>query len=66
MKILVLGAGRMGHGAVFDLVHNSPDVEVVTVADFHLVPHVIAGLVVPHAVPASGLSRRLCQVLDRE
>ena len=33
MKILVLGAGRMGHGAVFDLVHNSPDVEQVTVAD---------------------------------
>lgn len=36
MKILVLGAGRMGHGAVFDLIHNSPDVEAVTVADFHL------------------------------
>ena len=36
MKILVLGAGRMGHGAVYDLVHNSPDVESVTVADFHL------------------------------
>ncbi len=26
----------MGYGAVYDLVHNSPDVEVVTVADFHL------------------------------
>jgi lysine 6-dehydrogenase len=36
MRILVLGAGRMGHGAVFDLVHNSPDVERVTVADFDL------------------------------
>jgi lysine 6-dehydrogenase len=36
MKILVLGAGRMGHGAVYDLVHNSPDVEGVTVADFDL------------------------------
>lgn len=36
MKILVLGAGRMGHGAVYDLIHNSPDVEAVTVADFHL------------------------------
>jgi len=36
MKILVLGAGRMGHGAVFDLVNNSPDVTAVTVADFHL------------------------------
>ena len=36
MKILVLGAGRMGHGAVFDLIHNSPGVESVTVADFDL------------------------------
>jgi lysine 6-dehydrogenase len=36
MKILVLGAGRMGHGAVYDLVHNSPQVESVTVADFDL------------------------------
>ncbi|MBP9664046.1 MAG: saccharopine dehydrogenase NADP-binding domain-containing protein [Pyrinomonadaceae bacterium] len=34
MKILVLGAGRMGHGAVFDLIHNSPDVKQVTVADY--------------------------------
>jgi lysine 6-dehydrogenase len=34
MKILVLGAGRMGLGAVFDLAHNSPEVEAVTVADF--------------------------------
>ncbi len=33
MKILVLGAGRMGHGAVFDLAHNSSEVEAVTVAD---------------------------------
>lgn len=33
MKILVLGAGRMGFGAVYDLAHNSPDVESVTVAD---------------------------------
>lgn len=36
MKILVLGAGRMGHGAVYDLVHNSPSVEAATVADFDL------------------------------
>ncbi len=36
MKILVLGAGRMGHGAAFDLVHNSTDVDAVTVADFDL------------------------------
>lgn len=34
MKILVLGAGRMGYGAAYDLVHNSPNVESVTVADF--------------------------------
>lgn len=34
MKILVLGAGRMGHGAVFDLIHNSPEVSAVTVADY--------------------------------
>jgi lysine 6-dehydrogenase len=34
MRILVLGAGRMGHGAVYDLVHNSSQVESVTVADF--------------------------------
>jgi lysine 6-dehydrogenase len=36
MKILVLGAGRMGHGAVYDLVHNSTGVESVTVADFDI------------------------------
>jgi lysine 6-dehydrogenase len=33
MKILVLGAGRMGLGAAFDLAHNSEEVESVTVAD---------------------------------
>jgi lysine 6-dehydrogenase len=33
MKILVLGAGRMGLGAAYDLAHNSPGVELVTVAD---------------------------------
>jgi len=32
MNILVLGAGRMGYGAVYDLVRQ-PDVERVTVAD---------------------------------
>lgn len=36
MKILVLGAGRMGHGAVFDLIHNSPGVDRVTLADYDL------------------------------
>jgi len=33
MKILVLGAGRMGYGAAYDLIHNSPDVTSVTIAD---------------------------------
>lgn len=33
MKILVLGAGKMGRGAVHDLAHNSPDVKNITVAD---------------------------------
>lgn len=32
MKILVLGAGRMGYGAAYDLIHNS-GVEAVTIAD---------------------------------
>ncbi len=33
MRILVLGAGRMGLGAAYDLAHNAKDVESVTVAD---------------------------------
>ncbi|MGB8509798.1 MAG: saccharopine dehydrogenase NADP-binding domain-containing protein, partial [Pyrinomonadaceae bacterium] len=33
MKILVLGAGRMGLGAAYDLAHNSAGIEAVTVAD---------------------------------
>ncbi|MDQ1523732.1 MAG: hypothetical protein QOE47_1656 [Pyrinomonadaceae bacterium] len=33
MKILVIGAGRMGLGAAYDLAHNSPEVAAVTVAD---------------------------------
>jgi len=33
MKILVLGAGRMGLGAAYDLAHNSEGVEAVTIAD---------------------------------
>ncbi|HEX6182620.1 MAG TPA: saccharopine dehydrogenase C-terminal domain-containing protein [Pyrinomonadaceae bacterium] len=33
MKILILGAGRMGLGAAYDLAHNSEGVERVTVAD---------------------------------
>ncbi|HEY0547175.1 MAG TPA: saccharopine dehydrogenase C-terminal domain-containing protein [Pyrinomonadaceae bacterium] len=35
MKILILGAGRMGLGAAYDLAHNS-DAEAVTVADLDL------------------------------
>ena len=35
MKILVLGSGRMGLGAAYDLAHNS-DVEVITLADIDL------------------------------
>lgn len=33
MRVLVLGAGRMGLGAAYDLAHNSAGVESVTVAD---------------------------------
>lgn len=33
MKILVLGAGKMGLGAAFDLAYNSPEVKNVTIAD---------------------------------
>ncbi len=36
MNVLVLGAGRMGFGAAFDLIHNSPDVRRVTLADSDL------------------------------
>lgn len=36
MKILVLGAGRMGLGAAYDLAHNSEGVAAVTVADIDL------------------------------
>jgi lysine 6-dehydrogenase len=45
MKILVLGAGRMGYGAVYDLVRQ-PDVERVTIADAILErAHVVASAV---------------------
>src|SRR5215212_4301699 len=33
MNILILGAGRMGLGAAYDLAHNTEGVELVTVAD---------------------------------
>ncbi len=62
MKILVLGAGRMGLGAVFDLAHNSPQVEAVTVADFDLkkaeevAEKVGIDKVAPHHVDVSNIS----------
>jgi lysine 6-dehydrogenase len=62
MKILVLGAGRMGLGAVFDLVHNSPSVEAVTVADFNLkkaeevAEKVDVGKVTPHHIDVANIS----------
>jgi lysine 6-dehydrogenase len=62
MKILVLGAGRMGHGAVYDLIHNSPQVESVTVADFDLkkaeqiAEMVGTERVTPHHIDVSGYS----------
>ena len=37
MKILVLGAGKMGLGAAFDLAHNSPEVRNITIADINRV-----------------------------
>jgi lysine 6-dehydrogenase len=33
MRVLVLGAGRMGLGAAYDLAHNSAGVELITIAD---------------------------------
>ncbi len=62
MKILVLGAGRMGLGAVFDLAHNSPGVEAVTVADFDLkkaeevAEKVGSPLVTAHHIDVSNIS----------
>lgn len=62
MKILVLGAGRMGLGAAFDLVHNSPNVESVTVADFDIKKaEEVAGKVnsdkiTPHHIDVSNIS----------
>src|SRR3954451_16410420 len=57
MRILVLGAGRMGYGAVHDLV-NQPDVEEVTVADVaaeraHHVASSVTGNVTPRAIDVS-------------
>lgn len=62
MKILVLGAGRMGHGAAYDLIHNSPNVESVTVADFDLkkaeavAEQVGTARIAPHHIDASNQS----------
>jgi lysine 6-dehydrogenase len=57
MRILVLGAGRMGLGAVHDLV-KQPDVEEVTVADVaaeraHHVASAVEGNVTPRAIDVS-------------
>ncbi|CAN5455898.1 saccharopine dehydrogenase C-terminal domain-containing protein [soil metagenome] len=57
MRILVLGAGRMGYGAAFDLVHNSPDVESVTVADFDLKK-------AEHVAESVGTSRIAAEQID--
>jgi len=48
----------MGHGAAFDLIHNSPDVDSVTVADFHLekaeaVAKAVGGNIVAKQIDAS-------------
>ena len=64
MKILVLGAGRMGHGAVYDLVHNSSDVEKVTVADFHLdkaeqIASTVGGNIEPRQIDTSDYAASL-------
>ncbi len=61
MKILVLGAGRMGHGAAFDLIHNSPDVSSVTVADFHLAK----AEAVAEAVGGSAIEPRQIDAADK-
>lgn len=57
MRILVLGAGRMGLGAVHDLA-KQPDVEEVTVADVsadraHHVASMVSGNVTPRAIDVS-------------
>ncbi|MBV9209030.1 MAG: saccharopine dehydrogenase NADP-binding domain-containing protein, partial [Acidobacteria bacterium] len=53
MKILVLGAGRMGLGAAYDLAHNS-EAEAVTVADldFERSRAVVSTVKSPKLVPA--------------
>lgn len=62
MKILVLGAGRMGLGAAFDLAHNSPEVQTVTVADFNLkkaeevAEKIGSAKVTPHHIDVSNIS----------
>jgi lysine 6-dehydrogenase len=64
MKILVLGAGRMGHGAVYDLVHNSSDIEKVTVADFHFekaerLASTVGGNIIPRQIDTSDYAASL-------
>ena len=52
----------MGHGAVFDLIHNSPDVERVTVADFDLQK----AATVAEAVGTSRIDARQIDAADYE
>ena len=61
MKIMVLGAGRMGFGAVYDLVHNSA-VEGVTVADVDYV----AARSVAEKVGGTSVTARQIDVIDYE
>ncbi len=53
MNYLVLGAGRMGLGAVYDLAHNATDVDSITVADSDLAKaeHVAATVGSPKVEP---------------
>ncbi|MGI8812281.1 MAG: saccharopine dehydrogenase family protein [Pyrinomonadaceae bacterium] len=62
MNILVLGSGRMGYGAAFDLTHNSPRVTAVTLADFDGEKAIAAA----RAIGSSRVSPRQIDVGDYE
>jgi lysine 6-dehydrogenase len=58
MKVVILGAGRMGLGAAYDLIHNSPGVELVTIADFDFskaeeVAKKVGGNIIPLQIDAA-------------
>ena len=61
MKILVLGAGRMGHGAAYDLIHNSRDVTAVTIADQDLA----AAEKVSRSIGSDAIDARIVDAADR-